>query len=144
MKPLYNIADNQKQTYFNLCVLEILDKIDERTDEWFNDVFIKPKIVDEACLTANLKQDIDYLLSQAIWLINLGKSLGYVIDAERFVQSKYDTYTASPTGYRMLVHDERYNRHKHKLYTEAQVEKNREKSNKIMRKILGEILADKK
>ena len=139
MKPLYNINDKNKQTYFNLCVLEILDKIDERTAEWFKDVFIEPKIVDEACLTSNLKQDIDYLLSQAIWLINLGKSLGYVIDAEQFVQSKYNTYTESPTGYRMLVQDERYNRHKHKLYTEAQVIKNREKCNKIMRKLLAQM-----
>ena len=140
MKPLYKLTEKNKETKLSLVIYSVLEEIETKANEWFKEVFIEPKdYISSDILTSNLKQDIRYLLTQAIWLVDLSKSQGYNVECERWVESLYKVFTAKPTGYRYLVTDERYNKQKNKVYTPEQVKENKKRSNEIALKILAEL-----
>ncbi len=139
MEPLYNLTDKNKETSFNAFIYDVIEEIDNATDKWFKDTFInKSDYIVKDVLDSNLCMDLDYLFTKAIWLIELGKALGYNREPEQFVQSYYDTYTTK--GFKHLVNDNRYDRINEKLFTKKQVKENEKRSNDLMMKILKEII----
>lgn len=121
-----------------------MKKIDERTEEWIDGVFFK-KIVPEEIYTRNLLMDLDYIFSEGIWIIRLAeKEKMDIKDVKKSFGEKYKTYTKKKDGYRMLVHNEKYNSREHRIWTDAEIKKNREQTNKIANEILDEILKAKK
>jgi hypothetical protein len=140
MKILYEITDSSKQNFFSLALYEINDNIEKRANEWFNKTFLEPKdYIPNELLVANLKMDINYLLSKAIWLIKLSESLGYVSDAKRFIEMTYDIYTKDENGYRLLVRNRLYCGYTNKLLTESEANAREKKIKKTMQKLWNEI-----
>lgn len=142
MKPLYNNFNNKnKETLFNLRVYDVIDNIDKKIQEWFNETYIdvKPYIPNDV-LVGNLLDNLDYMFTEAIWWIELGESLGYNMDSKRFVESMYNTYTSNPDGYKDLVRDERFCKRENRLYSDEEIKKNNEEMKKLSLEIVGEIL----
>ena len=138
MKPLYTLTDKNKETYFDLLIYDILDKIDIRCKKWVEGVFINI-VVPEEIETDNLKSDLDYLFSEAIWLISLAENFNYSLDSKQFVESLYSEYTAEKEGFKNLISNSDYNKKEHRLYTEEEKKLNREKVNKIAMEILNNL-----
>ena len=138
MKPLYTLTDKNKETYFDLLIYDILDKIDIRCKKWVEGVFINI-VVPEEIETDNLKSDLDYLFSEAIWLISLAENFNYNLDSKQFVESLYSEYTAEKEGFKNLISNSDYNKKEHRLYTEEEKKLNREKANKIAMEILNNL-----
>ena len=138
MKPLYTLTDKNKETYFDLIIYDILDKIDIRCKKWVEGVFINI-VVPEEIETDNLKSDLDYLFSEAIWLISLAENFNYSLDSKQFVESLYSEYTAEKEGFKNLISNSDYNKKEHRLYTEEEKKLNREKVNKIAMEILNNL-----
>ena len=138
MKPLYTLTDKNKETYFDLLIYDILDKIDIRCKKWVEGVFINI-VVPEEIETDNLKSDLDYLFSEAIWLISLAENFNYDLDSKQFVESLYSEYTAEKEGFKNLISNSDYNKKEHRLYTEEEKKLNREKVNKIAMEILNNL-----
>lgn len=137
MKKLTNITHKNKETYFNLLISDILKKIDEEADEWFHETFIDHKdYIPKEILERNLKMNLDYLFSEAIWLIELGESLGFEIDFKCFLESKYKQYTKDEYGYRLLVNDRRYDSLNHRALTKRQATLREKRINKIAKEYL--------
>lgn len=85
MKPFVKISRQSKSTYFSLCIYDILDKIKDRSNKWFNEVFFE-KIVPESIYTGNLLMDLDYMFSEGIWLAELAAKEKFdVRDAKNFL-----------------------------------------------------------
>ena len=142
MKSLYKLTDKNKSTYFSLLIYDLMDKIDKRTEEWFDDVFFK-KIVPEEIYTRNLLMDLDYIFSEGIWIIKLAEKEKLDIkDVKKSFGEKYKTYTKN--GYRMLVHNEKYNSREHRIWTDSEIKENKERMSKIANEILDEILQEEK
>ncbi len=141
MKPLYNLTDKSKETFFSLSIYDILAKIEKQADEWFVDTFLEPKeYIPNELLIRNLKDNLDYLFTEAIWLINLCAALGYEVkDSKRSVKEAYDKYTAKEDGYRYLVHNRRYDVHENKLLTEEESVERQKQINKIMLDMFKEL-----
>ena len=137
MKSLIKITDNNKETFFNLQIYDILDKIEKRCEKWVKGVFIKV-YVSEEIETNNLCNDLDYLFSEAIWLIELAESFNYKMESKQFLEHKYKDYTSIKEGYKKLM-TLNYNIKQHRLYTEEEMKVNRDKSNKIAMDILKNI-----
>lgn len=149
MKPLYKLSSQNKSTYFSLCIGKIGQEITKRCDEWFTQVFLEKSIpVTEDILTDNLLLDLNYLFSEAIWLIKLAKKENLdVKDSNRHLQFLYDRYSGKdklgPNGYRRLVSDKRYNSREHRLWTETEIKNNEKRNNAIMKKLWNEIELEK-
>lgn len=141
MKPLYELTDKNKETYFDLLIYDILDKIDIRCKKWIEGVFINI-VVPEEIETNNLKSDLDYLFSEAIWLISLAENFNYKLDSKQFVESLYSEYTAEKEGFKNLISNLDYNKKEHRLYTEEEKKINREKVNKVAMEILSKLNLD--
>lgn len=125
MKPLYTLTDKDRETYFDLLIYDILDKIDTRCKKWVEGVFINI-VVPEEIETDNLKSDLDYLFSEAIWLISLAENFNYNLDSKQFVEGLYLEYTAEKEGFKNLISNSDYNKKEHRLYTEEEKKLNRE------------------
>ena len=141
MKPLYeNFNDKNKETLFNLQVYDVINKIEKHAQEWFVESYIDVKdYIPQDILTSNLKDNLDYLFTEAIWWIELGESFGYNIDSKRFVKTLYDDYTSCEDGYKNIVRDERFCRHENRVYSENEIKENNNRMNEIMCKIIADI-----
>ncbi len=138
MKPLYELNNEMKETKFDSFVFDILEEIDKLTDKWFDESFInKLDYIPNEVLDHNLCSNLNYLFTEAIWLIELGKSLGYSMDSEQFVQTNYDTYTTN--GFKHLVNDKRYDRVNNKVFTKKEVKEREKRSNELMKKIFDDL-----
>ena len=96
------------------------------------------KILKIIPINYNLKSDLDYLFSEAIWLIGLAESFNYKMESKQFLEHKYKDYTSIKEGYKKLM-ALNYNIKEHRLYTEEEMKVNRDKSNKIAMDILKNI-----
>lgn len=138
MKPLYNITHQSKECKFNSFIYDILTEIDQLANKWFLEVFIEPKdYICESILSRNLIDDLDYLFSECIWLIELGEKQNFKIDSKEFVESQYNSYVT--IGYKGLVSDSRYNRLENRVNTEKEIKDNSDRMNAVMKRILNEI-----
>jgi hypothetical protein len=108
MKPLLTLKDHHKETYFNLQVYDLIEKIETRCSKWLNGVFMEV-YVPESIETSNLCMDLDYFFTQAIWLIELAESFGYNLESKEFIERMYDDYTSSDEGYKNLIDYTAYN-----------------------------------
>ena len=131
MKPLYTLTDKNKETYFDLLIYDILDKIDIRCKKWVEGVFINIVVPEEI--------ETDNLFSEAIWLISLAENFNYNLDSKQFADSLYSEYTAEKEGFKNLINNSEYNKKEHRLYTEEEKKVNREKANKIAMEILNNL-----
>lgn len=140
MKPLYNLTQNMKSTYFSLILFDIQKKIDERCSNWVTEVFVdKKEYLSESLLTSNLKLDLEYLISQLIWMFELAIENGFeVADHREHIENLYKVYTESENGFRSIVMDNRYNRNEHRLYTTQEIKELNENIDKLMRNIIDE------
>lgn len=152
MKSLYKLTDKNKSTYFSLRIHDIGEEITKRSTQWFNEVFFTKSIyIDEETYTNNLLLDLNYMFTQALWLIKLAKKEKLnVKDAKHHIQNLYNYYSCKngfglkKNGYRMLVNDERYNAFEHRLWTEEEIKINKEKSSAVVKKIWAELEAKEK
>lgn len=144
LKPLYNLSKQNKATYFSLLISDIHKKIDKVCENWFQEVFIEKKdYVGEDIYTSNLRMDLDYLFSEAIWMIGVAKMLKLDIrDVSSHTTWLYEIYTAKKDGHRDLVLNEAYDKKNHKVFTEEEVAIRKKKSNEIGMAIFKEILAE--
>jgi hypothetical protein len=129
MKPLYELNKIDKQNYFNLLVYGLMDKIREKANKWFDKTFInkKPYFNDELLIN-HLRADLDYIFSEAIWIIELGESQGFDMNTvKRFLQSDYDRYTQDEHGYRFLVENRLYDAYKNILLSDGEANEREKK-----------------
>ena len=135
MKPLYELNKTNKQTYFNLLVYRLMDQIKEKANKWFEEALKGDIKYPEEVLIDNLRADLDYIFSEAIWIIELGESQGFDMNTVKgFLQSYYEIYTDSEHGYRFLVENRLYDANKNILLSE-------DEANERERKIGDEISA---
>ncbi len=137
MKPLYDLNKKSKETKFDLIIFEILDSINERVSQWFESVYINTNYTTEEIETSNLLCDLDYMLTECIWLIELGESLDYKLDSKGFIETIYSDYTEK--GFKSLVNDLRFDRVNDKVFTDDEIESNRIRSNEMMKKLMSEV-----
>ena len=132
MKEIIKITDRQKETFFDLSIYDILDKINIRCNKWVEGVFINIYVPEEI-ETSNLKSDLDYLFSEAIWLISLAESFNYKLTSKQFVEDLYNEYMED---FKNLINNSDYNKLENRLYTEEEKEANRVRSNDLAMNIL--------
>lgn len=138
MKPLYEITHESKETKFDLFVYDILQEIENLSNKWFEEVFINHKeYIPTEILDYNIIQDLDYLLTEAIWLIELGESLSYKMDSKQFVESTYNSYTTD--GFKTLVTDPRFDIRNNKVFSPDEITQNKKRMNETMKRIISEI-----
>jgi predicted nucleic-acid-binding protein len=140
MKALYNITDKSKETAFNSFIFDVLEDIEKKANDWFRETFLEPKdYISKDVLIENLRDDLDYLFTKAIWLIEMGESKGFDMDSKQFVESAYKTYTEKENGYRFLVNHRQYDAHNNALLTKRQATAREKRTNKIAMDILMSI-----
>lgn len=140
MKPLYTLNDTNKETLFNLQVYDVINKIEEKANEWFEETYINKKdYIPSEILLRNFLDNINYMISEGIWWIELGESMGFNMDSKRFLQTMYDHYTGSHHGYRFLVRDPRYDPHNNKVLTQDEMDQRDRNSSEIMNGIIEEM-----
>ena len=129
-----------KSTYFSLRLFDIYKEMDRRCSKWVDDVFVDKKdYLSESLLTSNLKSDLDYFISQLLWIFALATENGFdVKDHEDHIKNIYDVYTKSDDGYKDIIFDNRYNRHKHRLYTEEERNDLNKKMDDLVKEIIDE------
>lgn len=138
MKPLYHLTDNMKGTSFNLFLNHVYKKISKEANKWFIETYIEPKdYINNEVLVLNLRDNLNYLFTEVIWLLEIGESLGYNMEFKRFIEEDYKLYTESPDGYKFLVHDERFDRTNNRVYTEEEIKTNKEQCNAILKEIIS-------
>lgn len=140
MKPLYKLTEKNKSTYFSLCIGDIGLKITDRCNKWFTDVFInKSSYIGEDVYTDNLLLDLNYMFSQALWLIKLAKREKFdVKDSKSHIEHLYKIYTGRD-GHRGLVTDERYNSLEHRVWTDDEILVNKKRVSEVVQKIWEEL-----
>ncbi len=146
MKPLTEFNHRNQETKLSLMLHEIHDNIHKEVKEWFNNVFDGKSIKNDKILERNLKMNLDYLFSEAIWFIEFCEKNGYnVEDNKRDLQFWYDVYTSSPTGYKQLLLDtpKYYDIRLNRMISERTYQKRKAKQNAYMREILNEILLER-
>lgn len=145
MKPLYNLSNSNKEVILNGMIYDILKDIDKRTDKWFDEVFSKDSPYKcEQISTRNLLDDIDYMLSIAIWLIETIEGMGFECGPKRFVESIYNTYTNENQGYRFIIRNRYYNPFEHRRWTDEELKENDENIRKIASEVLAEMMEEEK
>lgn len=93
--------------------------------------------------TSNLISSVDYLFTEAIWLLELAEGLGYdMTDNRRHLEYQYEKYTDSDLGYRFLHYLPYYDARNHKYLNEEETKERQEKSNETMKKIIQEMKDD--
>lgn len=144
MKPLYNLSNHNKEVILNGMVYDILKDIDKRTDKWFEEVFSEDSPYKcEEISTRNLLDDIDYMLTKAIWLIEVIEGMGFDCGPKRFVESIYNTYTDETTGYRFIIRNRYYNPFEHRVWTEEELKAQDEELSRISNEVIEEILNER-
>jgi hypothetical protein len=141
MKPLYNLSNSHKENILNGMVYDILKQIDKRTDKWFDEVFSENSPYKcEEISTRNLLDDIDYMLTEAIWLIEMIENLGFECTPKRFVESIYNTYTEKEDGYRFIIRNRYYNPFEHRVWSDDELKERDEELSRISKEVINEIL----
>jgi hypothetical protein len=144
MKPLYNLSDSNKKVILNGKVYDILKDIDKRTDKWFDEVFSENSPYKcEEISTRNLLDDIDYMLTEAIWLIEVIEGMGFECEPKRFVESIYNTYTESENGYRFIIRNRYYNPFEHRVWTDLELKSNDDELVRISREVIDRMIIEK-
>ena len=136
LKPLAEFNDRNKETVLSLTISNVTKEIDKKFIQWVEDVF-KEKMVHEEIYTRNLLSSVDYLFTEAIWLLELAESLGFDMkDNRRHLEYKYETYTEDELGYRKLHYLPYYDARNHKYLTEEETKERQKKSNETMSKVI--------
>jgi|GEM_PF-4995179 len=136
MEALIELTKSSKETYFNLQIYSLLDKIDKRCDKWIDGVFINVYVPEEI-ETRNLLMDLDYIFTEAIWLIEIAESFGYNIDSKQFLESNYNDYVNE--GFKRLINPHKYSITEHRLYTEDEIKESNKRMNETTMRILKEM-----
>jgi len=139
MKKLTTFNDKNKEAMYNIFLYSVLDKIDAKCEEWFQDTFINEKIVHDELLVDNLKTDLDYLFTEAIVIIEDAEKLGVRLDSIDALEFLYKTYTEKKDGYRFLVKNRLYHAIDNRLLTEKEAKEREDRCNKRAMEILGNI-----
>lgn len=139
LKPLAEFNDRNKETVLSLMISKPLKEIEKLFTQWVEDVF-KEGIVHEDVYTSNLISSVDYLFTEAIWLLELAEGLGYDMkDNRRHLEYQYEKYTESDLGYRYLHYIPHYDARNHKYLNEEETKERQRKSNETMNKIIQEM-----
>lgn len=119
MKPIIRLHKKTKETYFQLLLDTIMHEIDEVTKQWVEDLFVQGISVSEEEHTEELKQNLNYLFSKGVWIIEMSESFGFEIDTTAFA-SRYECFTTVKDGYRLFVAHKYYDCREHRLLNEEE------------------------
>jgi len=133
MELLYNLTNKNKSVTISLQLSEIISDIHTKANDWFKYVYIENHQHEVEFEASKLRSDIAYLLSKAIWLIDITKDLG--LDINRNIQAikeLYKTYNnADKSPFIVLgkcfVTEQTYNTSEERLYTDKELKTQHEK-----------------
>jgi hypothetical protein len=140
MKALYELNKIDKQNNFHLFVYRLTDEIRDKANKWFEEALKGDIKYPEEVLIDNLRADLDYIFSEAIWIIELGESQGFNMDEpKKHLKFYYERYTREEHGYRFLVNNPYYDAYENKLLTEEEVKERYDKMGDDISAIIQEM-----
>lgn len=148
LKPLAKLTAKNKVVMFSLFIYGVRDKIKKRCEEFVKEYFDENSILQgeaKEIYVANLVMDLNYMFTQALWLIKISKRLK-IVDASAKKYICEDIIDYQEQGWKAIVcrHVPKYNKNENRLYSDKEFNAIREKGNKIAGKMLKEILAEEK
>lgn len=128
MKPLCNLENTNKEAIFHLFVHQTMERINKEVEKWFANSFCGSEYIGHHVLVANLTDNLNYLFTEGIWLVELGESQGLdMTNVKKRLEAMYDRYTKNENGHRYLVSDTRYDKVNNRLFTEEEIAKRNQK-----------------
>lgn len=126
MKPLYKISESSKQVNFNLILSGLMNDMGERANEWFKLMYLDTDycMFGSPILTSNLRDDLAYMFTTAIWWIDVAKAVNITIDNATDIEYMYNQFVDNADGHKYMVNERRYNIHENRLYTNKELKEN--------------------